>query len=427
MILGFYISPVVNAAPDIEVIGNKKTKTAYIKKLVNICLRDFEESSRHRNIRAELDDELLIQTQGYYLQRCLNSSGLFASVNIEWLEPDKISIWVSDKISFLALPSYNAGPEPISVYWGVLIFDFNAGGKGQLVGALYDRQNFDNADSYSLLYDIPYVDQEGRYGFNMVISDTKRFFYSYQGQGWNYRVRERFRFLWLRLKHRLNPQFSLTYGYAPTSFEFSNAIRIRGETQEEAEIANPQQDIQGITFNVEWKNLERQFYYDKGFSFSNTLFHQLSNSQKEAETASWMRMYWGVPSVGQHVFQGTLDLGTRSEIEPYSSWRLGGDIGERSVPRDSFWSQHFATSSFDYQLPIVQGRYGYWNFGPFIDLGYLWNVQHNEEKEFGYYSLGIASYLHLRRINVPAIGVSFGTNSRYGNGYASIYIGYQLN
>lgn len=418
-----------DAATAIEVSGNERTKVSYIKKLTNICLNDFSHARRSRKnlINLGKDTELIRQTKQLYLKQCLTNSGLFFEVQIVRFDKEKIEIIVQDKWSLLALPSYSAGPDPISVYWGLLIFDFNVGGRGQLVGFIFNRQNSEEVNSYSLLYDIPYLDTQGKFGFSLAALNRNQIYYSYEGKDWNYRVNEQFNFLWLRLKHRLTPEFSLTYGVAPSFLGFKDEVYRGGRNvNTPAEIENHAQEIQSATLNTEWNNLQRRYYYERGFSFSNTIFHQLHNSQKNPDTASLMNLYVGVPTYKQQVFQWNLEAGFRNNVERYNSWRIGGELGARAIPPDGAWSQHFAITSFDYQIPLAQGQYGYWNLGPFVDFGYLWKVQHRPEEELGYYAYGLASYVHLRRVNVPAFGLFIGTNNKYRENYVSFFAGFRF-
>ncbi len=413
---------ITNAAPDIEVSGNKRTKSSYIVKLSNICLAKFDED-KARSLSS--DTEVIRRAKKIHLQRCINGSGLFSSVKLEQFNSEKITILVKDKWSFLVLPSYSSGGTEDSVVWGLLFFDFNLAGQGQLFGFIYRKQPVRNLDTYSLLYDNPYLDKQGKYGFSFVLFDRAQSFFSYEGKDSNYRVDEKFRFLWLRLKHRITDNFALSYGYAPTFLGFSEQEYRDGR---DVAIENPQQNIQSITLAPEWSNLERRYYYDKGFEFTSTIYHQLINSGKSPDTAVELNMYLGVPTHKQQVFQWELQGGTRTSIEPYNSWRTGGNIGSRGLQDDGLWSQNYLSTSFDYQVPATQGRYGYWNFGPFLDLGNLSNVLHNPDNKDGlfYYSYGISSYVHLRQVNVPAFGVSLGTTNLYDGLFGQFFVGFRF-
>ena len=409
------------AAPQIEVSGNKRTKTTYIQKLANICINDFDTEK----ISSYGSSELISQAKKLALQQCINNSGLFSSVVVYEFNEEIISIAVADKWSFLVLPSYSQAQARGETGWGVLFFDFNFVGRGQLLGAIFNRKEQDKQDSYSLIYDSPYIDEQGKYGFSVTALKRKLNFYEFVGDDWVFSTQEEFNFLWFRLKHRITSKFSLTYGLAPTYLGFRNAEFRHGNTTN-SNILPP--DIQSMTLNAEWSNLVKRYYYDRGFRSGATLFQQLNShgEQKEMQSAVLLEMYAGVPSYQQHVFQWNLLGGTRNNIKEYDTFRIGGELGARGIPADGAWNQQYLISGFDYQLPIVQGRYGYWNIGPFIDVGHLWNLPHHPEKELSYYSTGIASYVHLRQVNVPAFGVSFSTNSQYLQDYLSLFIGFRL-
>ncbi|MCH9665287.1 MAG: hypothetical protein K0U41_05505, partial [Gammaproteobacteria bacterium] len=299
-----------HAALQIDISGNKRTKDSYIEKLSHICLAKFDEE---RARALSTDAEVLKKGKQLHLQRCLKASGLFASVEIKELDAEKVVILVRDKWSFIVLPSYITGGIEESIVWGLLFLDFNLAGQGQLLAVNYQKQPESNLDSYSFLYDIPYLDKDGKYGFSMTISDRKQNHFSYQDIDWTYRVTEHFRFIWLRLKHRITPEFSLTYGYAPTFLGFSDEEH-RGNTTPPPNqiIENDAQRIHSFTFATEWSNLKRQYYYDKGFRINTIIYHQLSNSQKDdTDTAAEFKVYAGIPSTKQQVFQWELKGGTR--------------------------------------------------------------------------------------------------------------------
>lgn len=411
----------------IEVVGNRKTKTEYIQKLVNICLNNF----KHEETSFDnLNKQLSLGAKKIALRRCINSYGLFSEVIIEVFNEERIKIRVKDKQSFLILPSYNQAQVREETSWGILILDFNSFGRGQLIGALFNRQEQERLDSYSFLYDAPFIDKEGKYGFSVTGFKRSQNFYSFIGSEWVYRVQEEFNFLWLRLKQRLTPKLSLTYGYSPSYLGFNNAF---DNEDNEQIIAYPSQSLQTVTLNAEWNELIKRYYYEYGFRAGATLYQQLSNNGKnELDSVMVIELYAGVPSYKQHVFQWNMMAGIRNNARIYNSFRVGGEIGARGIPSDGLWSKHFLITGFDYQLPITQGRYGYWNIGPFIDLGYLWDAQHATDGNLqlsggvSYYATGIASYVHLRQVNVPAFGLFYGTNSYLQEDYLSLYLGFRI-
>ena len=406
------------AAPQIDVSGNKRTKTTYIQKLANICINGFDVEK----INGYGSEELISQAKKLALRQCINNSGLFSDVVIYDFNEETISIAVTDKWSFLVLPSYSQAQALGDTGWGLLFFDFNFLGRGELLGAIFNRKGPDNQDSYSLIYDVPYIDKQGKYGFSVIALNRKQTFYNFVGDDWVFSTLEEFNFIWFKVKHRITSKFSLTYGFAPTYLGFSNARPKNGDTIKSDGLSP---NIPSMTLNAEWSNVVKRYYYEKGFRSGATLFQQISNDD-EMQSALLLEMYAGVPTYQQHVFQWGLLGGTRNNIKPYDAFRIGGELGARGIPADGAWSQQYLVSSFDYQLPIVQGRYGYWNIGPFIDVGYLWNLPNGPEKELSYYATGIVSYVHLRQVNVPAFGVSFSTNSRYQQDYLSLFIGFRL-
>ena len=118
--------------------------------------------------------------------------------------------------------------------------------------------------------------------------------------------------------------------------------------------------------------------------------------------------------------------GTRDIVDEVDNQRIGDEPGSRGIPEQGAWNRQYLTLGLDYQLPMVQGRYGYWTIGPFVDYGYQWGVFHRAEKDFGYYATGISSFVHLLNINFPAIGFFYSSNNQYQKDFISFYIGFKV-
>ena len=280
------------AAPIIDVNGNKKTRTPYIEKLTQICLSTTKVSGVADITPRELSSRL---------RQCLINSGLFSQVLISYTE-ERITVTVTEKISFLVLPTYQRSQVIEDTLWGILFFEANVAGRGHSSGLLYTHRQEQKRDSYSFFYDIPHIDKAGKHGFTIIGYDRDTDFISYDNMRWNYKTREIFQFLWLRGTYYIKPSFKLLYGYAPSTLSFSESINRDDPT---AVAPDSYYETQSINLGISWDSINRQYYYDKGFRFETTHYQQLSRTDgKELSGVSIMEMYYGSPPTpdSRHIF-----------------------------------------------------------------------------------------------------------------------------
>ena len=397
----------------LQISGNKRTKTSYIKKLVRICYKDIE--------RGRFPS---LPTGEAQLEQCLTNQGLFSEVTVQRLSTTEISIRVKDKWSFLGIPSYQRGEEPNEAAWGAFIFDSNIGGTGSIFGSSFRRQISEQRDSYSFFYGIPYVDAQGDYGLFISTSSNDITNYQFDADDWIYRSNEKSNSISLRLRQYITPEFSMSYSYTINSFE-SGSNELRNGTQLADELTNF--DSQSFELNYEWSNLDAEYYYQKGFRISQSLLGDFDSDDGKIRNSVFSTdIYWGLPSYGKNVFQLNLEGATQDSSNAYDSFKIGNGAGSRGISSGGGWARQYTTVGLEYQIPIIGTRSVFWTISPFVDYGYLWDVPNVAEENFDYIAWGIASYIYPRQISVPALGIFYGSNNRFQETSFSFFIGFRV-
>jgi len=410
----------------VQISGNDKTKSSYIEKLTRICLKEAKREETTFQRADLINEEIKVR-----IRQCLLNSNLFSQVTVPFYErkgeapneQENIVVEVIDKYSRIILPTYYQSQVFLDTVWGALFYDANTRGRGESSGFLYTHQQNTNRDSYSFFYEIPYLDTKGKHGFTLIGYKRDTDFYSFTKSRWTYRTREQFQFLWLRAAYHINSKASLLYGYAPSRLIYSGSMA-RDRTAQADDI---DYTTQTINLGMRWDATNQERYYRKGASFEHTYYHQLSRTDNRDQTSAYLLdFYWGIPSWNQNILTTRIAGGTYDRADPLDNLRIGSDHGSRGIPDHGGWNTAYLTLGIDYEFPIAKGQYGYWTVAPFVDYGYQWGVFHHPKSEFGYYATGLATYVYLRRVNAPALGLFLSSNSEYLKDFVTFYIGFQL-
>ena len=403
----------------IEISGNQRTTERHLKKLVRICHANLNQE----RIARHDDDALRTAEAKRQLRACLLKNRYLETVRIDHYDAEKIAVTVTDKWTFLVLPSYVQSEESVDNTAGLLLYDSNLGGVGHEIGLVYNRALENELNSYSMFYEIPNIDPAGRYDLDIILLNRDTRFYSYEEEDWTFRTREVFRFLWLRFNHHINSQFSWQYGYAPAYLAFSEGEYANGTRIQ----STPSANLQTFNLGFVWDDTYHEYYYDRGSRLQLTWHQQFQRDDAESlEGALLLVSSFAFPTANRQTMQIGAHAGWRSQVRADNALRTGNGIGSRGIPADGAWGQGYANVGLDYQIPITSGRYGYWTAGPFLDLGYVWDALHHSRSEIAYTATGLASYVHLLTVNVPAVGLFYSFNDQYQNGFLSFYIGFTL-
>ncbi len=405
-------------AAEIEITGNKRTKERYLQKLATGCIASRDQ----KEINKDPDPTFRTAEAIRQLRQCLlHKADFLEDLLVTRYDEQKITIVVKEKWTFLILPSYVQSEEAADNKIGLLLYETNLGGVGNEIGVLYNRGLDSNLNTYATFFRIPYIDAAGKFDLDFILWNRDARIYNYDKERWIFRTREIFRFFWLRLKHHINDQLSLSYGYAPASLRFSDGEFSNGTKIE----STPAVNSQNFNLALEWEDTEFKYYYEAGSQLLLTWHQQAWRDDSDPlESALLFELTSTHPTYKKHFLQVSAGAGARSHVNIDDHLRVGNDIGSRGIPSDGAWGKAYATLGLDYQMPITSGRYGYWTAGPFVDAGHLWETPHIPTSELTYAAVGIASYVRLLKVNVPAIGVFYSHNNRYKSDFFSFYVGF---
>ena len=404
-------------AVEIEIRGNKRTKTSYLQRLVRNCeaLRDQKSIDRYT------DNESRLAEASRQLRECLLKREYFETVMIDRYDKEKIIVTVRDQWTFLIFPNYRQSQETADRTVGLFLFDANLAGIGHGIGLAYNRELGSQLDTYFLIYQIPYLDKIGRFGLDLILVNSDTRYYSYEGDEQTFGTNAAVQSAGFRLNHKINNKLALSYGYASAYREFDEGEYANGTQIDPTLPVNFQRFSLGLT----WDNTNSKYYFNEGSSFQLNWEQQLQrDNARDLETQLTLESSTSVSTYKKHSLRINTRTGWRSHVTVDDYLRIGDSPGARGIPGNGAWGQTYTNLALDYQMPLVVSKYAYWTVGPFTDLGYLWNTPHHTRTEIGYAAAGFASYVYLNRVNIPALGFFYSFNNRYENGFFSFYLGF---
>ena len=406
---------------EVTIKGNKKTKTNYIKKLVNICIKT-------KKIRVPLNNtEKSIQDFQSKLHKCLKDENLFHSIQVVYMPKLNIlDISLQDKSSFVVAPGYSSSVSTNERYLSLYLLDSNVAGTGNMFALLATNSLENNLWTYGFIYSAINLDKLGKYGLSVIYFNRDIFVYSYVDTDWEFRFRQKFAFFWAILYDRIDPVLTIGYGYLRAAFEFSEH-----EYADEREVLNISDTFQTDAFNfiVTWDWTKYKNFYEMGRKVEINFLQQLHRTDNDVLDAGLIfQYYWGlsIGKKGRQVFQFYLNASHKKKTYSDEALLVGAEIGTRGIPVRGAWVQSYVNVSFNYQVAILETKLAYLTVGPHIDIGHLLNIQHHPEESLSYYGVGIGFYLYLKLLTVPAIGVYYTHNNEYHPGLWNLYIGLQI-
>lgn len=404
-------------AVEIEIQGNKRTKTSYLQRLVRNCeaLRDQKQIERY------VGEEQRLAEAGRQLRECLLKRNYFETVTIDQYDEEKIRVTVRDKWTFLAIPNYQQSAESTDRVIGLFLFDANLAGIGHGLGLAYNRDLGNQLDTYFLLYQIPYLDRIGRFSLDTILVNSDSRYFSYEGDEQTFGTREAYRSTGLRLNHKIDNQLTLSYGYNAAYREFSEGEYANGTQIDATAPVN----FHRFNLGLAWEDVRSKYYFREGTGFQVNWEQQFQRDDSEdLETQLTFTSSTSIATYKRHSLRVNTAAGWRSHVTLDDYLRIGNSPGARGIPSNGAWGQTYTTLALDYQLPLVVSKYAYWTAGPFTDLGYLWDTPHHTRSEIDYVATGFASYVYLTRVNIPALGFFYSFNNQYQNGFFSFYFGF---
>jgi outer membrane protein assembly factor BamA len=125
-----------------------------------------------------------------------------------------------------------------------------------------------------------------------------------------------------------------------------------------------------------------------------------------------------------HALQLHLESRAKNTDDVRDSFKLGGNLGFRGVESAGIWAKQSHSASLDYKIPFLDIKYGTWTVGPFADYAQFRPFDADSNKESIAY--GVSTFMFLKKIALPGIGIVVGHNDNYLGDFVSVAIGFAL-
>ncbi|MBF0362919.1 MAG: BamA/TamA family outer membrane protein [Oligoflexia bacterium] len=378
------VNVTVVASDKYTVEGNTKTTTNHILFLIERC---------KRNNKGETTNEL---------KQCLLNSRLFSSVAI-----DKNVIKVKERWTLIPIPELKFSNDNRS--FGVFVIESNFLGMGKL---LFVGGKFGSVERALFFF---YKDRNLFYSEwtgDLSVSTGSRNLKTYQKKDELYAIKENAKNIHIRFGQNINHHFSLNLGIQHSNLSYQTMIPYVQPNDFSYFAAGPE-----LTYN----DSNYKLYFNEGHQIRINYIQQLQRSDNDKKSArieySWANQ---LNLTLDHVLQLRLSGFNIVNSNLRDSIKTGGSIGYRGVQSGGLWMKRSNNLSMDYLVPFLKAKYGTWIAAPFADYA-IYDSYYNTDRNF--FSYGIGSYLYLKEIAIPGVGLIVGINNKFLKNFVSFSMG----
>lgn len=390
--LGWALSPV-------EVEGNRKTTDGYLTDLVHECLED------QGGVTPAAADAAA-------LRQCVLDSELFSEVEVG-IEEGAVRLRVEERWSLIPVPYFSSQRDSTSI--GLFVFDRNFLGRGKQ--AVAGASTGDRGGTFFLLYRDPgiaFSDWTARVSALQSRDDI----YLYDGEDEQQGYARREQAVRVAAGYAFDRRLELGWGlgYADRSYDTLDDFTLSPEDYDFA-FTGPE---------LTYKDQRFRFYFREGHQLRLRAERQLERSDAGDEATSYeLRYEFQYHAFARHAVKLQFEAFGTDSGDLRDAFLLGAEPGWRGVERNGVWAQHAWSVAFDYQVPVLEGRFGTWVVGPFADAARFQDADGIASPERSE-SYGLGSFLYLKRIALPGVGIVAGRNEQYLGGFVSVQIGFQM-
>lgn len=376
-----------------EIKGNTRTKTEHIQSLIKVCLNDDDE--------ALSDDSVLKQ--------CLINSKLFSEVAVE--TKDGVSVVsVTDRWTLIPVPFAQAGSGRQYKY-GLFLLDSNFLGWGKLLAV--GGTSGTGGISYFVVYNDPAI-FFSQWTLQSSLIHTDQDLSLYEGRG---EVTDGFH------EDKTTGVVSIGHkiGHFWPALSLSRHVSIY-EVIDDFRVHNAYSATR-VGVNMRYNSSSYLFYFDKGLKLESLIEHDLSRSDGiTAGLYSNAKVNLGIPLFYDHALLLQVSAGKALKGGQSDMFRLGGVRGFRGIIAQGAWAEAYFSGTIDYQVPVKKMAIGTWTVAPFMDRGVIDN-RGGVDTTIDYYAYGVGTYVFLKEVSIPGIGIEIGKNSRYQKRFATLSFG----
>jgi len=384
--------------PQLNVQGNTKTTLGFLNARVHDCL---DEQGAQRWDDVDNDE----------LRQCILDTRVFSEVDLK-LTPPVLELTVKERWTIIPIPFVYAQRD--SKRYGLFVYDSNFLGRGKQAVAGGSTGNRGN--TLFVLYRDPSV----LYGKWTALAKYKigqEDYLRYQGETEINGYSEKEHNAELRLGYKISPWLEAALHTEIAQRRYSQL----------APFDYPLQDYFFVYLGpyVSYDRTDFHFYFQQGNKFRLELGTQIHRDDDAPQVAQYQMAYdWQHTIIGKHALQIHLLSGVKNTDDVRDSFKLGGSTGFRGVEAAGIWAKQAHSLSLDYKIPFWDTKFGTWTVGPFADFAWFkeFDAEHHDESK----AYGVSTFMFLKKIALPGIGIVIGRNEDYLGDFISVSIGFAM-
>jgi outer membrane protein assembly factor BamA len=345
------------------------------------------------------------------LRQCILDTKVFSEVQLT-LDAPVVELTVKERWTVIPIPFVRAQRD--SNRYGFFLFDSNFLGRGKqaVIGASAGNRG----NTFFALYRDPaiiYGKWTGLVKYKKGQEDYVRYKLDNEIDGYN----EKEDTAELRMGYKLSPWLEAALQMEITKRRF--------------DILDPfslsLQDYRYIYLGpfLGYDHTDFHFYFQEGNKFRLEMGSQIYRDDDAAHVTQYQLIYdWQHAVYRKHALQLHLESRARNTNDVRDSFKLGSNLGFRGVESAGIWAKQAHSVSVDYKIPFLDIKYGTWTIGPFADYATFKEFDADDLKESIAY--GISTFMFLKKIALPGIGIIVGHNDKYLGDFVSVSIGFAM-
>jgi outer membrane protein assembly factor BamA len=384
----------------IFVTGNERTRSSYIENIANDYLAR-NQINRAADVKVKELKDLIVDKE------------LFSEVDVN-IVGNRINIKVKDRWTLIPIPMAIAQSGQDTKF-GLFVLETNLFGYGKtgVLGGLFSQSQ----SNFFAMYKDPEVAFTD-WMFGAYFSSSQKIEYLYDGEenifGDNRNINGAGLSLGYAFSEKIKSDLNITI--ADVDYKTLNNY---------PEPEDYKTSSAGL--NLDWDDATFRYYYKEGWIGHFEMQRQFWRDDDTPESYQLRLQVSGEKNVFlEHVLQVQISGAYQDGGDERDLMRVGAKRGFRGIPDSGAWVDKYMTAAFDYQIPLWRSRIGTWTVAPFFDVGYLDQPTSNGREKISYTALGIGTYLYLRKLAIPGVGVQVGHNDTYQDTFFEVTIGFSI-
>ena len=397
VLLVCFLPPTFADNISVSVSGNTRTQSSYIKNIVH----DYIQQA---GIQEAADIDIA------RLEALILDKELFSEARVA-VRDNTIHVTVKDRWTLIPIPVLISQSGEDTKY-GLFVLESNLLGYGKTVvaGAMLSKSQ----GTYFFMYQDPEVASTD-WTFDTQIVKVDKVTYQYQGEEKLFGDDRSLNKASVSLGYMFleGVKAGLGMGWTDISYNALNDYATPDDTSA----------VSGRSF-FELDAATFRFYYKEGWQGRLEFDQQLYRHDSAPKASQIEAVLLGEKNVvGQQAIQAQLNVGYLNNGDERDLIRVGGNRGFRGIQDEGVWVDRYATLALDYQIPIWFGNLGTWTVAPFCDIGQLRQPQ-GEDTVVTYTAIGLGTYLYLKEVALPGVGIYAGYNDSFQETFFSATIGF---